>query len=146
MTKPRLHASTEAVLKTIMDTSARGTSTLSHMHNAFLFGMKVGAYLALRRVDLMTGCLSHEEIYCLGGTTEDILDQVEKAAEAGGGDIEAILKEKLQESMASQVHALGLIEKAQEAMDEARICHEVFCRETKILEGMMKELVGDKKP
>lgn len=145
MSKPRLHASTEAVLKTIMDTS-RGSSTIDYMHKALLFGIKVGAYLALRRVDLMTNCLSHEEIYCLGGTTEDILDQVEKAAKTGGVDIEAILKEKLQESMASQVHALGLIEKAQEAMDEARICHEVFCRETKILEGMMKELVGDKKP
>lgn len=144
MSKPRLHASTEAVLKTIMDTS-RGSGTIGYMHKALLFGIKVGAYLALRRVDLMTSCLSHEEIYCLGGTTEDILDQVENAAKNGGVDIEAILKEKIQESMASQGSALGLIEKAEDALDEARICHEVFRRETEILKNMLKELAGDKK-
>jgi hypothetical protein len=140
MSKPRLHASTEAVLKTIMDTS-RGTGTIGYMHKALLFGMKVGAYLALRRVDLMTGCLSHEEIYCLGGTTEDILDKVEKYAGTKGVDIESVLKEKLASAILGRHEAERHLAEAKEALKNADIREKVAYSEVNTLERLLKELV-----
>jgi hypothetical protein len=146
MSKPLLHSSTEAVLKKILDTSARGTSTLGYMHLAFLFGMKVGAYLSFRRVNIMASSLTHEEIYCLGGTTEDILEKIGECAVARGVDIEAIIKERLQEAKAGRSNATLAMEDLQEKLEEARVTYNASTREEKFLEDMLKELTKKEKP
>jgi hypothetical protein len=143
---PRIHSSTEAVLTKILNGSEKSLSVLGCMHLAFLFGKKVGAYLAFRRVNIMASSLTHEEIYCLGGTTEEILDKIEKFSGTRGVDIEAILKEKLEVSMASQMIGIGMIDKAKEALEEAYLGHRVSCRETDILKDLIKELTKDKEP
>jgi len=129
-----------------MNTSPRGAHVLDHMHLAFLFGMKVGAYMALCRVSKMCRIMTHEEVFRLGKTTDDILDQVEKAAKSGGGDIEAIIEERLQEARSGCASSLMAVQDLQEKIDEARITQSASEREVKFLEKMLKDLFKKEKP
>lgn len=112
----------------------------------FEAGQKNGVYQAMLAMDDDRASLDDISIDELSHGRADLILLISHKFKSHEKEIEAILKEKLQESMASQMIGLGMIEKAKEALDEAYLGHRVSCRETEILKDMMKELVGDKKP